>query len=288
MRRLWFLLFLILFLIGCATSIPKTLGPQFYMAISMAEPQKIYPSYDERGYIKFEDETIKIKFTIREREIGFYLTNKTSEPMTLLWDSSVYIDILSVSHRVMRKSVRYAEKNSFQPPTLIDPENSIDDFIVPRNNIVPVTGGGWVTMPLFPSYGKGKDEELYKGKQFGVLLALDIGNETRDYLFQFKIDDVYAPKYFGLPKEGGVFLGIARHAVNDGILVLGVKADSSASKANIEKGDKILEINGKVVNSMKTFSQALETLRVGEKYDILILRNGQLKTISIVAEGYKR
>ena len=77
------------------------------------------------------------------------------------------------------------------------------------------------------------------------------------------------------------------HAVNDGILVLGVEADTSASKADIKKGDKILEINGKVVNSMKTVKQALQAIKVGEKYDVLILRNNEIKTISVVAEGYK-
>ena len=55
----------------------------------------------------------------------------------------------------------------------------------------------------------------------------------------------------------------------------------------LKKGDKILEINGKVVNSIKTSKQALEAIKVGEKYDVLILRDNQKKTISIVAEGYK-
>jgi hypothetical protein len=257
------------------------------MTISMVEPQEIYPSPDDKGRINFEDETIKIKFTVRDREIGFNLTNKSSEPITLLWDNSAYIDVFDTYHWVMRKSLRYAEKNNVQPPTTIAPNDFVDEFVIPKNNIMSVSGGGFTTVPLFPSYGKGKDEEIYKGKQFGLLLALDMGDKNNDYLFKFKIDDVSAPRYFGLPKEGDVFLGIIPHAVNDGIVVIGVKPDSSASKANIEKGDKIFKINGKAANSMKTFSKALESLKVGKKYDILILQDNQTKTISIVAEGYK-
>lgn len=305
MKRLRFLLFVIIFLNGCATLGPPTSRPGFYMTTSMVEPQEIYPSPDDKGRINFEDEIIKIKFGGDEKQINFNLTNKTSEPIKILWDNSAYIDIFRTSHRVMHKGVRFVERDRVQPPTTVAPDTGIDDLIIPVDNVVSVTsdthyifsqstinlvpvgdGLGWMAMPLFPSYGEGKDEELYKGKQFGILLALDTGNKTKNYLFKFKIDDVFAPRY-STRKEGEVSLGIMVHAVNDGILVLGVEADTSASKADIKKGDKILEINGKVVNSMKTVKQALQAIKVGEKYDVLILRNNEIKTISVVAEGYK-
>ncbi|MEA3369003.1 MAG: PDZ domain-containing protein [Candidatus Ratteibacteria bacterium] len=284
MRKCIILLTLGIFLSGCAT-----VGPKFYMAISMIEPREIYPAYDQNGYIRFEDENIKIKFIVGEKKIGFNLENKSNGPVKILWDNSAYIDVRNTSHRIMHQGVRYIERDRVQPPTSIAPSTSIDDLILPVDNVVSVYGGGWKTAPLFPALGEEeKNEQFYRGKQFGILMALDINNNIKNYLFKFKIDDVFAPKYFSPTKEGDVYLGIMPYAVYDGILVMHVFPDTSASKANLKKGDKILEINGKVVNSIKTLRDVLKVTKLGEKFDIAVLRNNQREVITIVAEVYKK
>lgn len=284
MKKCIIFLILGIFLSGCAT-----VGPKFYMAISMIEPREIYPAYDQNGYIRFEDDNIRIEFVFSEREIGFNLENKSNEPVKILWDNSAYIDVFNTSHRIIHKGVRYIERDRVQPPTSIAPNTSIVDMILPVDNVISVYGGGWETALLFPTLGEEeKNEQFYKGKQFGILMALDINNNIKNYLFKFNIDDVLAPRYFSPTKEGDVYLGIMSHAVHDGIMVMHVFPDTSASKTNLKKGDKILEISGKTVNSMKTFRDALKVIKAGEKFDIVVLKNNQREIISVVAEVYKK
>lgn len=114
-------------------------------------------------------------------------------------------------------------------------------------------------------------------------------NEEEKYIgITFTFYYYAKPKVTTGAKEGDVYLGILHRATNKGILVLGVIRDTSAWRANIERGDIIVEIDGKKVNSDKTLFDILQLLEIGKKYDIGVMRKDKKETISITAEEYRK
>lgn len=67
---------------------------------------------------------------------------------------------------------------------------------------------------------------------------------------------------------------------NTGVYVWIVRNDSPAFDANILEGDVILNVNGADVTSVSDFIHQM-SLFAGQKVDLGIWRNGQLKTISV-------
>ena len=66
-----------------------------------------------------------------------------------------------------------------------------------------------------------------------------------------------------------------------GIYINYVEKGSPASKAGLEKGDKILAVNDKEVSSIAYFKYELYKYKVGDKVDIKIERDGKEKTVTV-------
>lgn len=70
-----------------------------------------------------------------------------------------------------------------------------------------------------------------------------------------------------------------------GLYIEYVESGSSAEKAGLKKGDKIIEVNDVSVSSASYFRYQLYKHNIGDKITITILRNGTQKSISIVLSG---
>ena len=66
-----------------------------------------------------------------------------------------------------------------------------------------------------------------------------------------------------------------------GIYIEYVEQNSAADKAGLQKGDKILEVNGKEVSNSSYFKHELYKYDVGEQITIKVERNGKEKEIKI-------
>jgi len=74
-------------------------------------------------------------------------------------------------------------------------------------------------------------------------------------------------------------------ADSSGALVAGVSQGSSAERAGVKTGDIITSINGNPMKSAGELRNAIGMLRVGDKVDIGLLRDGKvLKVTALVAE----
>ena len=104
-----------------------------------------------------------------------------------------------MSKRVMHSGVKYIDRNNPQPPTTVVRGATISDLVFPTDNVYWVSGryGGWREKPLFPSLSPVSPEELlaqakqYVGKTVQVLLPLQIEDVINEYIFAFKINDVF-------------------------------------------------------------------------------------------------
>jgi len=75
----------------------------------------------------------------------------------------------------------------------------------------------------------------------------------------------------------------------DGILVDDVVDDSPAEKGGIESGDIIIKFKGKKTKNEKALRKAIESSKPGEEVEIIVLRDGKDKKLTIkIGEAEKR
>jgi hypothetical protein len=116
------------------------------------------------------------------------MLNKTDRGIKINWDEVSYISPTGEAMRVIHKGIRFIDRNTPQPPTIVPPNSRISDIIVPSEHIYFVSGkyGSWVTMDLFYDFDKTK----YEGKEFSVYMPMEIKGERKEYTFTFRINKV--------------------------------------------------------------------------------------------------
>jgi S1-C subfamily serine protease len=76
-------------------------------------------------------------------------------------------------------------------------------------------------------------------------------------------------------------------ANDEGVLVSGVKPESSAAEAGLVRGDIILEINGEPVNNMVEMKAILLEQEPGDIVDLTVLHGDDIKTLSVELDDAK-
>lgn len=145
----------------------------------------------------FEDEFIKIAWIPTADQLSFVLTNKTNHSIKIIWDEAAFVDENGISHRVIHSGVKYIDRNSTQPPSVVVRNGTVTDLVIPTDNIYYVSGkyGGWHVAPLFPKSAVSAEElrakaGKYIGKTIQVLLPLQIEEVVNEYIFTFEVKNV--------------------------------------------------------------------------------------------------
>ena len=145
---------------------------------------------------QFEDSLVLFKWHVLRDRFAFSLTNKTDNSMKIVWDEASYIDANGSSHRVMHSGVKYNDRNLSQPPTIVARRASIEDQVVPTNNVEWFAMGQyskWIVLPLIQTHAASSAAELESlmspnlGKVLHVLLPIEIKGEVNEYLFRFEV-----------------------------------------------------------------------------------------------------
>jgi len=152
------------------------------------------------------------------------------------------------------------------------------------------------------------DASINRGNSGGPMFDLDgavIGVNTLIYSpsggsvgIGFAIPSVMAKnvisqiREFGKPRRG--WLGVRIQSVNDelaeglrlpavkGALVANVTPGGPADEAGIKQGDVILKFDGKEVNAMRTLPRMVAETPIGEKVDVVVIRQGKEIAVSAV------
>lgn len=134
----------------------------------------------------YEDDLIKINWNIEVQYLRFNITNKTNSSFKILWDDMSYIDHLNASKRIIHSDVKFIEKNNPQTPTIVAKKSSFENLIIPSDNIYYLTGGygKWQERALFVG-----DNKQFYGKTVKVLFPISIDNVTKEYIFEFQIQE---------------------------------------------------------------------------------------------------
>ncbi len=67
----------------------------------------------------------------------------------------------------------------------------------------------------------------------------------------------------------------------DGLVLDGVRDGSPAAKAGIKAGDKIVKLNGKNVRNAADYTFVLGTMKAGEEYEVIVIREGESLVLKI-------
>ena len=168
-----------------------------------AEIQEKYGSHDvtqieETGpdISLFEDGLVKIVWTPTAYDAAFELTNKTDQPIKILWDNAMFIDETGTHHRAVHADVDRSEADEFQEPALVEPNGKYKDAIFPAGSYV-YRSGNWHKKPIFPTLSISRQADSmeqeaseYIGKSFQVILPLEVDNTANEYIFTFKVSNV--------------------------------------------------------------------------------------------------
>jgi serine protease Do len=102
------------------------------------------------------------------------------------------------------------------------------------------------------------DDLIHKGKVSRPWLGVAVQDMTPELA-----------KYFNIDMKNGAVVGY-------------IASGSPAEKAGIQQGDIIIEMDKKKVTNSQELVNAIGTTKIGEKHEFLILRDGQMKTVSVI------
>jgi len=82
--------------------------------------------------------------------------------------------------------------------------------------------------------------------------------------------------------QDGVRLGIRAAAIEGGVLVLEVEADSPAARASLRVQDVIVAVNGRGVGSAGQLAEALKPVPTGQTVELTFLRQGRKGRTTVI------
>lgn len=114
----------------------------------------------------------------------------------------------------------------------------------------------------------------------GIGFAIPI-NAVKKVISSIMETGKVARAYLGvalLDKDSAARYGI-EYSSQGGILVMKIEPNGPAAQAGVRKDDVILSINNKPTNSIKDLRNILDEVQVGEKIQLLIMRNEREQTL---------
>lgn len=141
-----------------------------------------------------------------------------------------------------------------------------------------------------------------KGELIGITIAKSSGSDVEGLGFAIPINDVKdivndiltygyvrgkVQIGVNLLDVSNVYTAMMYGLNSTGVYVQSVVEGSSAEKAGLKAGDRIVELAGKNVMSFSEFKKELNKHEVGETVDIVVVREGREKSVKIVLNEYK-
>ena len=150
---------------------------------------KITEKNAENNYL-YEDNYLNCVIGAMEKEIIFFIQNKTDYTMKVIWDEAAFISPSGSTQRVIHSGVVLKDRSQPQAPSVIPSQSVLRDAITPSENIrFSSVAGEWIVDPIIP---KLKTKGQYSdGTTFSVLIPVQISGVTNEYIFVFELNWVY-------------------------------------------------------------------------------------------------
>jgi len=187
-------------------------------------------------------------------------------PMGLEFQGSVTVGVISALNRTLDLNDRRVKL--FQTDAAISPGNSGGALVNADGEVIGINSAKLATTGV---EGMGFAIPINTVKAI-VNELMDKGYVARPYLGVTIFDKPTAARY-------GYQLSIEK-----GVYVFQVGLDSPAGRAGFQRGDIILSIDGKEVNSVADVRNAVAAHKVGDKVKILCDRDGKQETVEVTLE----
>jgi hypothetical protein len=142
---------------------------------------------------------INFGFEAERRDITLNVLNKSEQVIKLIWDESVFIDMVGQSSRMMQNDVLTINKDGIQPPAVIPSGRRLTSRVHPASNVKEGAKGFYLTslIPgLFVTANDGQQDKLiaeakkFKGKEvLEAILVFEIQESKKQYHFKFNLVD---------------------------------------------------------------------------------------------------
>ena len=134
-----------------------------------------------------------------------------------------------------------------------------------------------------------------QGNLIGIVEAKASGDGSSTNVeglgFAIPINDVESIigdlKAYGYVKGKPASIGVTLQTYMDMVYVYAVEENSPADKAGLEKGDKIMKIDGDEIKSSSDVKSKISESKAGDKLKFEVERNGEKKTIEVTIEEEK-
>jgi hypothetical protein len=145
-----------------------------------------------------EDGLMRITWVVEEARLPFVLENKTDQPIRIIWNDAIFMDLNGAPHKVMHRDVRYSQRGEPQAPTTVKPGETREDYILAINLPYQESDASWREDPFLKPYRRMSRAELEPallnvGRSFVAILPLEFQGEVHEYVFTFRVRDVQLP-----------------------------------------------------------------------------------------------
>ena len=187
-------------------------------------------------------------------------------PMGLEFQGSVTVGVISALNRTLDLNDRRVKL--FQTDAAISPGNSGGALVNADGEVIGINSA---KLAVTGVEGMGFAIPINTVKLI-VSELMDKGYVARPYLGVTIFDKPTAARY-------GYQLSIDK-----GVYVFQIALDSPAGRAGFQRGDIILSIDGKAVNSVADVRNEVAAHKVGDKVKVLLDRDGKEETIEVTLE----
>lgn len=203
MKRILFFAVVAFLATSCSTMFTTTTYRTSLVSVESPENAKVkygetkiatITGEDGLSKYSYEDDFISVIWFFGKEQISFTLKNKSGFSIKLPWDDMAYVNEKGESKRVIHSGVKLVDRNAAQATSVVAKNASIDDILIPTDNIYYVSGqyGGWRYYPLFPRYSSQEEANSAGkvGQKVSILFPIIIQDVQNEYVFEFQIDDV--------------------------------------------------------------------------------------------------
>ncbi len=140
--------------------------------------------------LTYRDKILAVTIVPRDQHIDLKIDNLTRKPLTILWETADYTDVMYRPHRLIPSGIKWENRANRVPPQTIPVGGTLQESVTPADSIA-YSGEkkGYVAKPLFVL---DSDSALsLKGKTMSIFLPVAVdGAIIPDYNFRINIDDV--------------------------------------------------------------------------------------------------
>lgn len=135
---------------------------------------------------RYTDNVIDILIFAGDKNFDFVLKNVYNSTIKLVWDEAAFIDYDGETSKVMHKGIKYSERESSQPASVIIKGAKLEDIIVPTKNVrYSDSAKEWVTDNMLSARGEIK-----------LMIPIQIKDVVNEYVLVFKVKKSYETPMF--------------------------------------------------------------------------------------------